>query len=343
VSRRLWIYGMPGELGGADTKMYHTLPIFKELFDQVMCIANAPEMYDPPNAMTAYLDSLGISYGLKEDMKGYQPGDIALSLCNPYFFKDKFVEDAYNKGLKIIWSSEMMWHHTQEMDYINKGYISKVLYVSEVQRARLTYPPNIPWVMTGNYINPDLFPFRLRSSETIGIGRVSRADSYKYPEDFPVFYEEMVEGLDPRRIAFRVMAWDEDLKRKYAWHNWKRKYRWTLLEPNAMPVKDFLYGLDIFAYPLGHNFIESWGRSTVEAMLTGAIPIVQSGHNLENLIKDKQTGFIVDDIYEWKQIIKILFHNLEYRFDMSKRCSEHAREELCNYEDHVRMWEEALT
>lgn len=342
MSRRLWIYGFPGGVGGADTKMVHTLPIFKLLFDEVMCIANAPEQYDPPNQWTQYLDSLGIKYGLKEEMKGYQPGDFALSLCNPWFFKQKFVDDAVSKELKVIWSSEMMWHHEGELDAIKEGKVYKVLYVSELQQAVLQYPPNIPYTMTGNFVNPEVFPFRRRSSPRLGIGRLSRADSYKYPEDFPVFYEEIVEGLDPNRIQFRVMGWNDELIRKYSWHNWKRKYSWVLLEEQAMPTLDFLYGIDIFAYPLGHNFVESWGRSTVEAMLTGAIPVVFSGHHLQELIEDKVTGFIVDDIYEWKQVMQILFHNVQYRFDMSKRCSELTAERHCNLEDHVRMWEEVF-
>ena len=31
--------------------------------------------------------------------------------------------------------------------------------------------------------------------------------------------------------------------------------------------------LDLFVYPLGHQFIESWGRVVAEAMLTGCVPI----------------------------------------------------------------------
>lgn len=342
MSKKLFIYGFPDCCAGADTKLYNTLPLFKEIFEEVMCIANAPAMFNPRNEYCDYLDGLGIKYGLKESMSGFSPGDIALSLCNPYFFKDKFIEDAKSKGLKVIWSSEMMWHHVDEKKYIEAGMVDKVLYVSDIQKAKLTYPEHIPWTMTGNYINPDLYPFRRRSSETFGIGRLSRPDSYKYPEDFPVFYEEIAENLDPRRVSFRVMAWNKDLTHKYRWHNWNRKYQWVLLEELQMPVIEFLYGLTVHAYPLGHNFIESWGRSTVESMLSGCIPIFFSGHHLENLIEDKRTGFIADDIYDWKNIIQELFHNIHYRFEMAKRCSEHAREVHCNKEQHIKVWEEAL-
>lgn len=335
---KLWIYGFPGGLGGADTKLDHTLPIFLKLFDEVMCVANAPSQYDPPNDWTRYLDKLGVKYGLKEDMQGYQEGEIALSLCNPYFFKQGFCDDAKSKGLKVIWSSEMMWHHQKELEYVNKGMVDKVLYVSDIQKASLTYPESMPWSMTGNFINADRFPFQRRSANGLVLGRLSRHDPYKYPEDFPVFYEEIVEDL--QHISFRIMSWDEVLADKYKWHTFD--HRWKFFKAYDVSALDFLYMLNVMAYPLGHNFVESWGRSTVEGMLTGAIPISFSGHNISNLVVHGESGFIVDDILEWKEIIKQLYHDVHYRQKLSKQCSDHARDVLCNEKEHLKIWEDAL-
>jgi len=91
MSRKLFIYGYPHDVGGADTKLDHTLPLLKELFGEVMCVVNAPSQVEEPKWKN-YLDSLGVTYGMKEEMKGYSEGDIALSLCNPYFFEQGFCD-----------------------------------------------------------------------------------------------------------------------------------------------------------------------------------------------------------------------------------------------------------
>lgn len=342
MGKKLFIYGFPGPIGGADTKLDHSLAIFKELFDEVMCIANAPSMFEDRKVFIQKMDKMGIKWGMKEDMKGYKDGDIALSLCNPYFFNQGFCDDAKSKGLKVVWSSEMMWHHEKEHEYVGKGYVDKVLYVSEIQKAALQYPQFIPSAITGNYIDPDEFPFQRRSYNGLSIGRLSRDDSYKYPENFPIFYEEMVQGLPSNRIAFRVMAWNKDLENKYKFHKFRNGWNWKFYEKGAMSALNFLYLLDIFAYPLGHNFVESWGRSTVEAMLTGAIPISFPGHHIDNLIEHGVSGYIASDISEWKEIVHELFYDVRKKNKLAKDCSEYAREVHCNFDEHVEIWKKAL-
>ena len=79
----------------------------------------------------------------------------------------------------------MMWHHKGELDAVNKGIIDKVLYTSEIQKQKLSPKyGNLPFTITGNYINAEFFP-RLEREERnhIGIGRLSRPDPDKYPEN----------------------------------------------------------------------------------------------------------------------------------------------------------------
>ena len=78
----------------------------------------------------------------------------------------------------------------------------------------------------------------------------------------------------------------------YKHHRFDR--RWDLLPKEAESQVEFLHSLDLFVYSLGPTFRESWGRSTVEAMLTGAVPLVPKGggHHLENLIPHGQGGFL---------------------------------------------------
>src|SRR5262249_24560180 len=140
---------------------------------------------------------------------------FGLALCNDMFFRDRIAHRAKEKGLKIIWSSEMMWHHEGELEAVKAGIIDTVLYTSEFQREELSAGyGDLPWAITGNYIDPSLFPFKERRNRTFTVGRLSRQAAEKYPEDFPVFYE----CLDLPDTRFRVMAWDRALSRKYRWH-----------------------------------------------------------------------------------------------------------------------------
>jgi hypothetical protein len=262
---------------------------------------------------------------------------FALSLCNRRFYARRIAERAKQRGLKIIWSSEMMWHHPGEAEAMQDGLIDKVLYVSELQKRVLAEGYNgLPSIITGNYIDPRFFPFKERRHKTFTIGRLSRADPEKYTEDFPVFYECL--GLPDTR--FRVMAWSKDLGRKYRWHHFD--HRWDLLPAEAESQRQFLYSLDLFVYTLGYTFKEAWGRSTVEAMLTGAIPLVPDGHHLEHLMVHGESGFVCKDFTQYQEHAQRLYYDFPYRQRIAAQARQHAEEHLCNREEHLRIWKEVF-
>lgn len=337
MKQNLYIFGWPSNLGGADTKLTHLLDLLYDVYN-ITLIPNFKEQLQQKEWLT-FLNKYKINYCLIDDLPNKLEG-IALSLCNDAFFKNKIHKTALLKGLKIVWSSEMMWMHHGEKEAIDLKEIDKLLYVSSIQKSKLNYESftDIPTSITGNYINPKFFPFKKRENEIFTIGRLSRPDPDKYSENFPQFYEYV--SSDITNVKFRIMAWSEALKQKYKWHVFNNN--WELLNPNQESQINFLNSLDVFLYPLGHKFIESWGRSTVEAMLTGAIPIVQNGHNLEKLIINNETGFICDDPYETKQIINMLYNNKEIKNKISKNCNDYAKNVLCNRNEHIAIWKEAL-
>lgn len=297
---------------------------------------NLPEQLQQ-RQWTNYFDQLGIRYASLGDLPSSLDG-VALSLCNDRFLTDGICRIAKSRGLKVVWSAEMSWAHPGEREAIADGLIDRLLYVSEVQKQALDYESfcDIPTRITGNYIDPAAFPFCRRDSDDVTIGRLSRADPVKYPDDFPAFYE----ALDVPRARFRVMAWSQQLAEKYQWHTFDE--RWELLPPLVESQFDFLKTLDLFIYPLGHDVIESWGRSTVEAMLTGAIPLVPDGHHFAELIVSGEAGFICADFGDYQRHAQRLGTDREYRQAMSRACHEHAVNKICNREEHLRIWLEAL-
>jgi hypothetical protein len=83
-----------------------------------------------------WLRELGVRAALLEDLPQKLSG-WALSLCNGRFWGEGLGVEARRRGLRIAWSSEMMWHHAGELAAARLGLMDKVLYVSEVQRAAL--------------------------------------------------------------------------------------------------------------------------------------------------------------------------------------------------------------
>ena len=331
----LFYFGWPSEYGGADTKAAHLLKLLAGVAD-ITVIPNDPcQLQDA--VWTTRLDSWGVRYTTLASLPSRLDG-VALAMCNGSFFAGGIYSEALQRGLRIVWSSEMMWHHPWERGLIEAGVVTRLLYVSDIQRRALSYESfcNVSTRMTGNYISVDDFPFVERPAvDHVTIGRLSRADALKYPEDFPVFYE----ALDIPNARFRVMAWSDELSAKYRWHQFDD--RWDLLPPQAEPAHRFLQSLDLFVYPLGHQFTESWGRSTVEAMLTGAIPIVPAGHHFASLIEHGTSGFLCDDFRDYQACVQGLAKDPHARRQMSLACRQRA-EELNDPEKHRAVWLEAL-
>jgi glycosyltransferase involved in cell wall biosynthesis len=330
----VYVFGWPSFLGGADTKLAHLVVLLHRDFDLTLIPNDAFRLRE--KVWTRYLDRYGVRYCLRRDLPRRLQG-VALALCNDRFFTDGYIHQARAKGLKVIWSSEMMWHHEGELEAVKQGLIDKVLYVSELQKSFLGKGyGKLASAITGNYVAPGCFPFCERRHKTFTIGRLSREDPAKYPEDFPVFYEAL--GLPETR--FRVMAWSPELAHKYRWHHFDQ--RWDLLAPEAETQVKFLHSLDLFVYPLGHTFWESWGRSTVEAMLTGAIPLAPPGHHLDHLIVHGESGFICHDFLEYQEHAQRLCLDYPWRRRLAAQCRAQAENVICNREEHLRLWREAL-
>lgn len=331
---KVTVFGWPSHVGGADTKLAHLLQLLHRDVEFTV-VPNERRHMDSPY-WPAFLRKLGIRYCLLDQLPRRLNG-FALALSNQCFFSHRICHRAKDRGLRIIWSSEMMWHHEGEIEAVKAGLVDKVLYTSRLQQTVLS--PNyagLPGVITGNYIDPAYFPFTERRRVGFAIGRLSRPAPEKYPEDFPVFYE----SLELPECRFRVMAWDEKLATKYRWHHFDN--RWDLLSAEQESTVHFLHSLDLFIYPLGHLFTESWGRSTVEAMLTGAIPLVPPGHHLDELLVHGETGYICHDFREYQDLAHDLYFNFSQREAMARRCREHAASKLCDADTHRKVWLEVF-
>lgn len=330
------LYGVPGDIGGAATKLRDLISILKSIGCIITIVAP-----DSNWARSHHLKEISRSHGLRIECisnVSLTLGHVVLAVCERGFFISGAAERFKRMNIRVVWSNDMMWTFDHEIESAKNKIIDRVIFVSEIQRKAFeNIYSHVDYRIVPNYVAPERFPFVERRNPVFTIGRLSRPDPVKYPIDFPVFYEEF--GLE--EVRFRVQAWNDDLRRKYGWHRFGPE--WELFAANKIPAADFLCSLDLFVYPLGHRVVESWGRSTVEAMLTGCVAVVPRGHNFENMIVDGESGFICDGHREFKKVVRELYsdHNL-FRM-VSLNAAQHARKSLCNFEIHQGLWRDALT
>jgi glycosyltransferase involved in cell wall biosynthesis len=330
----LYIIGFPGPLGGASTRLLHLALLLREDYDLTF-IRAAGEGNDPDTLR--FLARYGVKHALLDDLDRNLSG-VAFVCCQTEYFASGLAREIKRRGLKVVWSNDMMWEFTGERAGAAAGLIDRVLFVSEFQRNHLRHLyGELPWAVVGNYICPDLFPFREKPAGPLNIGRLSRADARKYPEDFPVFYE----CISPPETRFWVMAWDEILGRKYRWHVFDQ--RWHLFKPNQVGAAEFLGHLDLFVYSLGPLFRESWGRAVVEAMLSGVPPLVPAGHFFDQLLVHEESGFICENADQYADYIRQLRADATLRARVARQARRHAETALCDRAAHRALWRAALT
>lgn len=331
----LYIFGWPSFLGGADTKMADLLELLYKDYN-ITVIPNFDHQLKEQN-WTEYLDARQIKY-CKESELDYKLSGIAIAFCNNFFFSDERHRRAIARGLKIVWSSEMMWKHPGETDALTYKEIDRVLLVSDIQKNKIKYT-NVDTFITGNWVNPDNWSKHPKEpSDTLTIGRVSRADPSKYPENFPNLMVSILQGIDKYKI--RVMGWSDAIAQKWPWFK-PDPNTFEVLKPCEEPTNYFYNSLDLFVYPLGHTFTESWGRTVVEAQLCGLPVICDVGHNMDNTIVNKKTGFLCKSWEEYRKNIFDLYSNPHILQDMSANAVLHSTK-LMDRETHLKIWKEAL-
>jgi len=281
---KLYLVGIPGRIGGASTKILHLLRLLRNVFKTTVVLPDIRYLKD--KHLREVLEPARIPYTLLKELPKQLEG-VALGICERDFFTSGRARELKARGLKVVWSNEMMWPFTGEAEAAKEGLIDRVLFVSEFQaKAFEELYRGLPSFQTGNYIDPDDYVWRERANPIFTLGRLSRPDLNKYPLDFPVFYEEL--GLP--EVRYGVMAWSQDLQKQYRWHRFGPQ--WELLSAQKESALKFLYSLDVFLYPLGHRIKESWGRAVVEAMLTGCVSVVPAGHQFHKLMVHGESGFI---------------------------------------------------
>lgn len=333
---KLYVFQWISDLGGADTRLKELLVLLKDDFE-ITCIPN-DEFRLSEKRNTDFLDSLGVGYcmppSLPKKMEGY-----AYANCNFRLFKERQRIDFINEsGLKFMWSNDMMWTSKEELDCISEGKVDIVLFTSPFHRdmigkSMLGANPKQKGAILDNYFDSSTWPYFERAKRDFVVcGKVSRDDTMKFSEDFPVFYESATQGLP---VRYSVMGWNANLAKKYGWFSFSE--RWNLMRTNQVPTQKYFESIDVFLYDCNYKFIENQSRAIIESQLSGVPVVAPNKWNFPNMIWDQRTGFLWDDLEELKDGMRDLM-NYEFRTKMGRMASQCTRDIWCDASAAKRKW-----
>ena len=330
----LYVFQWISDLGGADTRLKELLILLKDDF-KITCIPN-DEFRLKEKHNTDFLDFHGIKYCMPSSLPAKLNG-FAYANCNFRLFDEvDRIDFIHGSGLKLLWSNDMMWTTANELAGISRKQVDCCLFTSPFHMEAIAPSifkarPDQKAAIMDNYFDSSTWEYVDRPTrDNVVCGKHSRNDTMKFSENFPVFYESATNGLP---VSYRVMGWSNDLAKKYSWFRFSD--RWELLNTNQEPTQKYLSSIDLFLYNCNHRFIENQSRSVIEAQLTGC-PIVAPGKwNFPNMVWDKRTGFLWEDLEELKDVMKDLM-NAEFRRKVGRLASHITREIWCDKESAKR-------
>lgn len=288
----VFVLGSPSNYGGADTELWHTLRLWRRCGIQVTLIPTwriDPAWRQKCQSIGCRVETVPRPHQLPE-VPGLADSTV-VSFCN-----GKFLESAHQireLGCPIVWVGCMLWMFDAERRHYERyGTFNRYVFQSQYQQTTLErelqrygYTPMQGSVIRGAF-TLDEFPFHPRPhavNEPFVVGRISRADPAKYTADTWSVYRDV-----DHPIEARVMAWDRRIARKLG-----RCPQWAdCLPANAESSVDFLGRLHCMLQR--GDCRENWPRSGLEAMALG-VPVVAQNHSgWREMIRDGETGFLVD-------------------------------------------------
>src|SRR5438876_3673889 len=102
----LHVFGVPGKLGGAATKIAHLIKLLHRDFAITVVLPQIGFCKD--KEVRQITEPHGVRCVLVKDLPKQLEG-VALAVCELHFFTSGAAREAKARGLKLVWSNEMMF------------------------------------------------------------------------------------------------------------------------------------------------------------------------------------------------------------------------------------------
>ena len=102
----LFLFGLPREVGGASTKIAHLIRLLREFFEITVVVPDVCYLRD--KVVRRLTEPFGARLHLLKDLPETMDG-VGLAICGKDFFRSGTAAKVKARGLKLVWSNEMMW------------------------------------------------------------------------------------------------------------------------------------------------------------------------------------------------------------------------------------------
>ncbi len=336
----LFVCGYPGELGGANTELWHTLKLWRRFGLGVTLI---PTWKADP-AWRGRLDAIGCRTveSNPDNLRNVSGlgGGVVVSMCNTRFLAaaDRFRE----LGCRIVWLGCMNWLFPAErLHYRRRGTFDRHIFQSRYQQDQLGpqlaaygYDASRGRIIRGAF-DVGEFPFRPlphTPGETFVIGRLSRAEADKFsPRTWAIY------GRAPQPMAARVMGWNASVQARLG-----PPPRWAeCLPPGAETPQTFLARLHCLAQA-GGSAAENWPRAGLEAMAAGVPLVADRRGGWPEMIRHGQTGYLCESDDEMAESIAQLGADPAGRRRIAQQARHSVETELADRETFWQQWRDLL-
>ncbi|MDR3108767.1 MAG: glycosyltransferase [Planctomycetaceae bacterium] len=289
--KKVFVFGYPGEMGGANTECWHTVklwrnngievhfvptwgyePIWKEKLDAIGCVTHLVT----PESLESVPDLAGA---------------ITVGFCN-----EEYINNAArlrNIGCKIVWVNCMTFLFEHEIKFFEEsGHADAMIYQSEFQRNEieprlrsLGYDPASGHLIRGAFEHRDWLyhPLPHKQCEAFVIGRAARPDLDKWSSNTWKIYEN-VQYANKKGLMLGTS--NQALEKMGCPPDWI-----SCLRPMAMKAELF-YSLLHCMLPVNGGARENWSRAGLEAFATGVPVVAQDAWGWREMIDHGETGFL---------------------------------------------------
>ena len=338
----IFFFQWPSDLGGADTRLKDLIQCFN--FSKkynLFCIPNDNFRLEEKGHVD-FLKQNNVTI-LSWDTLPPKSTGYAIAFCNFRLFSEIYrIKKIKNMGLRFIWSNDMMWTKPEEVACIKENLVDAHLYTSKfhksILQAKSPVIKNYKSFIVPNYFHFENYikqPKKEYLKNKFVIGKLSRADEFKFSENFPLFYDKM--PVD--NVKFRVMGWNSKLADKFNWFNFS-KDRWDLLPEKSETILGFLSQLDLYVFNAHHEYIENQTRAIIEAQLIGVPAIAPNYGNFPNMIWHQRNGFIYKNIEECFYYVQLLSKDKKLYRELSTNSYEFSKSIWTDKNSQLEYWED---
>lgn len=320
VSKRIFVFGFPGNYGGAPTETYHQILLWLGMGMEVHLI---PAWNPKHEALLPEMKERGVVIHEPLAWSVLEPEDAILGFCCQLYLSYLPEIRAYTR--RTVFVNCMTWLFGEEKRAMRDGEVALFLFQNEAvkgvlqpQLEAINPDPAVRYMSFNPYFHEEGFPFHEeRSRVCFTCGHISRMDDEKYANETLAIYEGVSSPLPKRGIFLGYGSLiEEKIGRPPDWIR-------TVSNHYELPVADFYRECDVILQ--ASDTTENWPRIGFEAMASGSVLIVDKRGGWEQMVEHGRTGWLCDSPQEFIKYASLMAREPGMRREMAAAARERGR------------------